>query len=141
MSRRNIDRKNRRKDLQSSLESTRKGGFTTHAAKLMAEPLGGEPAECTITGHYRTFLFEFPAAILVTGESVDHQIIYSHDNLNAAIVSDLPAYFGQELPALHHYSIDVSLRAGVQSTYKQAIKQSSQQNQLSAPPLSGDTGV
>ena len=133
MNRRIIDRMNRRKDLQKSIESSNKGGFTTHAAKLMAGPLGGELAECTIIGHCRTFLFEFPASVLVTEEHVGHQVIYSHGGLNVAIVSNLPAYFGQDSPISQHYSIDVSLRAGVQRTYDNAIKQSSQSNNSTVP--------
>ena len=99
----------------------------------MAGPLGGELAECTITGYYRTFLFEFPASDLITEEPVDHQIIYSHDRLNVTIVSDLPAYFGQESPESQHYSIDVSLRAGVQRVYDHAIKQSNQRTHPTVP--------
>lgn len=133
MSRRKIDKKNRRKDLQRSIEPADKGGFTTHAAKRMAGPLGGEPAECTIIGHCRTFLFEFPASVLITDELVDHQIIYSHGGLNVAVVSNLLAYFEQDSPKSRHYSIDVSLRAGVQRTYENAIKQSSQSNHPTVP--------
>ena len=50
----------RRKLLQKTLNPEAQGGFTIHAAKLMAEPLGGRPAECILSGHCRTFVFEFP---------------------------------------------------------------------------------
>ena len=121
------------KTFKKSINSPDKGGFTTYAAKLMAGPLGGELAECTIIGHCRTFLFEFPASVLITDEPVDHQIIYSHGGLNVAIVSNLPAYFGQDSSVSQHYSIDVSLRAGVQRTYENAIKQSSQSKHPTVP--------
>ena len=121
-------------DLQHSLAQTGGGGMTTHAAKLMAKPLNGEPVECTITGYCRTFLYDFPSAYLASGNPVDHQIIYSHDDLRVALVSDLCAYFEQQPTPSQHYAIDVSLRAGVRRTYEKAIKQSRQQTNPT-PPL------
>ena len=114
-------------DLQHSLEQAGEGGMTTHFAKLMAKPLNGEPVDCTITGYCRTFLYDFPSAYLASGKPVDHQIIYSRDDLKVALVSDLPAYFEQQTTPSQHYATDVSLRAGVRRTYEKAVNQSSQQ--------------
>lgn len=88
----------------------------------MAEPLGGKLTQCTITGHCRTYLFEFPGCYLASEKPINHQIIYSRDGLKVAIVSDLPAYFESKSNASLHYSIDVSLRDGVHRTYKNALK-------------------
>ena len=133
MNRRTMDRNNRRKDLKKSLEQASRGGITTHTAKLMAEPLGGKPAQCTITGHCCTYLFEFPGSYLASEEPVNHQIIYSRDGLKVAIVSDLPAYFEHEPAISLHYSIDVSLRVGVSRIYEGALKQSKQRSDPTLP--------
>ena len=84
----------RRELLLRSLELPGRGGFTTHGAKRMTAPLGGRPAECTLTKHCRTSIFEYPGSYLV--EPADTQIVYSHDGTKVAIVSDLPAYFEQQ---------------------------------------------
>lgn len=134
MSRRNKGGKNRREALLRSLEQSEGGELTTHGAKRMAKPLGGRPIECTITGHCRTFVFEFPGSYLVAEKPVDHQAIYSSDGLKASIVSDLPAYFEQEPATSPHYSIDVSLCSGIHSTYEKAVEQSDRRKpQLQAP--------
>ena len=125
MTKRNKGSGNRRESLLRSLERTGEGGFSTYAANLMATPLGGNPAECTITGHCRTSIFKYPGSRLV--EPADHQIVYLRDSLRAAIVSDLPAYFEQNPADSLHYSIDVSLRAGVRKIYKKAVEQVNQQ--------------
>ena len=131
MTRRDQGSRNRRESLLRSLERSGGGGFTTYAAKLMATPLGGRPAECTITRYCRTFIFEYPGSYLV--EAVDHQIVYSNDRLKAAIVSDLPAYFEQNAAETLHYSIDVSLRAAVHSTYEKAVEKANRQAHPKVP--------
>ena len=100
---------------------------------MMAEPLGGTPTECTIVGYCRTFLFKFPGSYLVSEEPVDHHIVYSHDCSRAAIVSDLPAYFERDPADSFHYSIDVSLRVQVRSTYDSAIKETSRKDHPEVP--------
>ena len=133
MSRRNKGGKNRRETLLKSLEPSESGGFTTHSTKNVAKALGGRPAACTITGHCRTFVFKFPGAYLVAEEPIDHQVIYLHDGLKAAIVSDLPAYFEREPAESLHYSIGVALRAGVRSIYEKAVEQSNRQSPPEVP--------
>ena len=86
----------------------------------MASGLGGEPAQCTITGYYRTSIYEYPGSYVV--DSVGHHEVYSSRGLTAAIVSGLPAYFEQSPRRSRHYSIDVSLRTGVHSTYREAVE-------------------
>ena len=121
----------RRESLLRSLNNTERGGFTTYAADLMATPLGGEVAECTITRHCRTSIFQFPTAY--SKEPVASQIVYAQGGLRAAIVSDLPAYFEETPPSWPHYSIDVSLRAGVASTYESALQQAGRQTHPHVP--------
>lgn len=135
MSRQNEGRKSRREALRKSLEPSSGGGLTTFGAKEMAKPLNGRPVECTITGYCRTSVFNFPGSYLVADEPVGHQIIYSRDGLKASIVSDLPAYFEQEPAESLHHSIDVSLRAGVHSTYEKAVEQANRRQPRSEVPL------
>ena len=131
MTRRSQGSKTRRESLLRSLERSGGGGLTIYAAKQAATRLGGTPVECTITGRCRTFIFDYPGSYLV--EAADHQIVYSNDSLQAAIVSDLPAYYEQIAAETLHYSIDVSLRAAVHSTYEKAIEEAKQRTQPEVP--------
>lgn len=131
MTRKKHDGKKRRESLLRSLKPSGGGAFTAEGVKLMAAPLGGESTECTITAHCRTSIFEYPGVYLV--EAADYHVIYSNDGVTAAIVSDLQAYFTRQSEASRHYSVDVSLRAGVQSTYKNAMKQVGQRTQAQVP--------
>ena len=134
MSKRNKGTKNRRETLLNSLEPSGGGELTMHGVKkLLVEAVGGRPAECTINGYCRTFVFGFPGSYLVAEEPVDHQLIYSHGGLKAAIVSDLPTYFEQEPAESLHYSIAVSLRANVHSIYEKAVEQANQQSHPEVP--------
>ena len=123
MAKKDTVREPRRKLLQDSLHRKPGGGFTTHAAKMMAEPLGGRPAECTLTAHYRTFVFAFPRAFLIDSEAVAPNVLYNSGGLRASIVSDLPAFFENAPADSLHYSIDVSLPVGIRETYDNALKQ------------------
>ena len=134
MSKRKKSGKKRVHDLQHSLVQTDGGGMTTLAAELMVNPLNGKSVECTITGYCRTFLYDFPSAYLASEKPVDHQIIYSSEDLKVALVSDLPAYFEQQPAPSQHYVVDVSLRAGVRRVYEKAIEQSRKQANPT-PPL------
>lgn len=125
--------KNRRETLLKSLEPSDSGGFTTHSTKAVAKALGGRPARCTITGYCRTFVFRFPGAYLVAEEPVDHKVVYSHDDLKAAIVSNLPAYFERDPAESLHYSIAVPLRASVSNIYEKALEQANQQSPPKVP--------
>ena len=116
-------REPRRKLLQDSFHPETGGGFTIHAAKMMAEPLGGKPAECTLTAHCRTFVFDFPRAFLTASEAVAPNVLYNSGGLRASIVSDLPAFFENAPADSLHYSIDVSLPVGIRETYDNALKQ------------------
>ena len=80
-------------DLQSSLAEADDGQMTADFANAVLEPLNAVPVDCTITGYFRTFLYDFPSAYLVSEKTVEHQIIYSHEGLKAALVSDLSTYF------------------------------------------------
>ena len=117
------NRSNRREGLLQSLKLDIKGGLVRDGIIPTLEKLGYELTQFTLTGHCRTFLFEFPGSHLVAEEPVEHQVIYECSDLKAAIVSDLPAYFEKNPANSLHFKIDVSLRAAVQSTYEEALRQ------------------
>ena len=123
MSKQNGEREPRRESLRASLQRDRKGGFSTHAAKIMVKPLGGKPAECTLTGHCRTFIFEFPCSKVIAEEPVQHKVFFVKDGIKGAIVCDLAAYFEKAPADSLHFSIDVSLRAAIHSTYEKSIEE------------------
>ena len=123
MSKKSERSESRRELLRQSLSRDRSGGFSTHAAKLMARPLGGEATECTLTGHCRTFVFEFPRSELVAEEAVTPTVIFVNNEFRAAVVCDLSGYFEQAPADSLHFNIDVSLRAAVQDTYRKSLTQ------------------
>ena len=89
----------------------------------MAKPLGGIPAGCTLTGHYRTIVFELPGSEVNAEESVQHSVIFETSGMKAAIVCDLLAYFEKEPADSLHFSIDVSLRAAVHRADEKSVEQ------------------
>ena len=92
MSRRNSGSKNRRETLLRSLEQSGDGGFTTAGVKRMADPLGGRPAECTITGYCRTLVFEFPGFLSGRGRphrSSGHLLVQRPQGVNRVRPSGL----------------------------------------------------
>ena len=122
------NKSNRREGLLQSLKQDIKGGLTRDGINPALEKFGYESTQFKVTGHCRTFLFEFPGSHLVSEEPVGHQVIYECSDLKAAIVSDLPAYFENTPANWLHFKIDVSLRAAVQSTYEEALKQPKRTN-------------
>ncbi|MCY4646075.1 MAG: hypothetical protein OXE73_04295 [Gammaproteobacteria bacterium] len=94
----------------------------------MAEGLGGTPAACTVTGYYRTSIFEYPASY--SGDDVAHTV-YSVDGIKAAIASDLPRYF--ERSGSLHYSIDVSVGFRTNDEYTKALEQASDRSNARVP--------
>ena len=121
----------RRESLLNSLEDSGSGGFTKFAAERMAAPMNGQPAQCIVTKYCRTSIFEYPGTHLI--QAVEPHIVYSQDAIKVAIVSNLTAYFEQSSTPSLHYSIDVSLRAGVHSTYKETIERANRQTSHEAP--------
>ena len=117
------NRRNRREGLRQSLKQDIKGGLTRDGINPTLEKLGYESTQFTLTGHCRTFLFEFPGSHLVAEGPVEHQVIYECSGLKAVVVSDIPAYFEKSPANSLHFKIDVSLRAVVQSTYEKALSQ------------------
>ena len=129
MSRSRRSAKQRRTSVLESLEAKREGGTTTYAAKLAAEPLGGTATVCTITHYCRTTVFKYPGCHMSTEDPVPQLVIAEDEAFRAAVVSDLPAYFQQDV--FPHYAIDVSLRDAVDRVYRKVLSQSKSPN----PPI------
>ena len=104
-----------------------------YAAGIIAQALGGRPAECTITAHHRTSVYKYPGSDLIAEEPVRSQIIFSRSGFKAALVSDLPSYFERHQVESLHYTIDVSLRHGVRNAYEKAVERSSRKTPAEVP--------
>ena len=89
----------------------------------MAKPLGGEPAECTLIGQCRTFVFEFPRSEVLRDDPPKHYVILEKAGMRAAIVGDLRAYFEEEPAASLHFDISGSFRAAVRSMHEKSLEQ------------------
>ena len=111
----------RKKSIIESLERRPGDGITTYAAKDVAAPLGGTETICTITHYCRTAVFQFPGCQLTAEAPVPYQLICKNQAFKAAVVSDLPAYFQQNGSAFPHYTINVSLRDGVDRIYRKEL--------------------
>ena len=117
-----------RREAQQRSRAPRKGGVTTYGAQAMAKGMGGTPTAFTVTGYYRTSIFEYPASY--SGEDVAHTV-YSVDGIKAAIVSDLPRYF--ERSGSLHYSIDVSVGFRANAEHRNALAQASDRSNARVP--------
>ena len=117
-----------RREAQQRSREPRKGGVTMYGAQAMAEGLSGTPAACTVTGYYRTSIFEYPASY--SGKEVAHTV-YSADGVTAAIVSDLPRYF--ERSGSLHYSIDVSVGFRANEVHRIALEQANDRRNTTVP--------
>lgn len=122
MTAQNGDRIPRRESRRASLRGDKAGGFTTHAAKMMAKPLGGTPAECTLTGQCRTFVFEFPRSKVSTGNVPKNYVIFEEPGMRAAIVGDLLAYFENKPGTSLHFDISASFRSTIHSVYEESVE-------------------
>ena len=81
----------------------------------MYEAAGGEAISCTITGHYRTQIFEFPR-VHFQGECDDpHQSVYDSPSIQATVVADINDYFLNKTCS-RHYAISPPLRNEVAET-------------------------
>ena len=75
----------------------------------MYSGMGGVALACTITGHRRTRVFEFPEAYLAESSGDPHHTIYESASMRATVTSNLVDCFAN--PAFgDHYAISPSLR-------------------------------
>ena len=103
-------------DRQKSLEPVPpEANSTLVGVRMVYEGAGGEEFHCTISGHCRTQIFEFPGIDFHPDGDEPHRTIYSSSSVQASVASSLADYF-EKSTFSRHYSISPSLRYNVNET-------------------------
>ena len=104
-------RKNRRvADRQKSLQpAAPKANFTLAGARMMYADIEGKEFRCTIGGHCRTQIFEFPRIDFRPNGDEPHHSIYDSLSVQACVTSNLVGYFANATRG-RHYAISPCLR-------------------------------
>ncbi len=84
---------------------------------MMYEGIGGKEFCCTISGHCRTQIFEFPQIDFRPNGEDPHHTIYTSPSVQACVLSNLVDYF-ENATHNRHYAISPSLRHVVAETDK-----------------------
>ena len=87
----------------------------------MAASFRGIETVCTVTHFCQTLVFEFPGSHPAPEKLDDNQVIFESGVLKATVVSDLAEYFEQGYSPFPHYSIDVSLHAGIDRVTSEGV--------------------
>lgn len=95
------------------------GGITLFAARKMYAGIGGVTVPCTVSGHRRTRVFDFPGAVANLNCGAVHFPVLESAHLRASITSSLVEYFG-EASSGDHYALSPSLRHVVDEVSEQA---------------------
>lgn len=77
---------------------------------------GGNVHHCTIAGHRRTRVFEFPRIHLRLNRDKLHHVIYDIPPTHACVTADLIGYFENGMTRSTHYAISPSLRHEISQT-------------------------
>lgn len=85
----------------------------------MYSAMGGVATVCTISGHRRTRVFEFPGAYAVLDGNEAHDPIFESASMRACVVSNLVDYFA-DAAFSDHYAISPSLRHAADEVSKEA---------------------
>lgn len=91
-------------------------------ARAMYAGLGGKEFHCTIVGHYRTRIFEFPGIIFRPTRDEPHHMIYSSPSVQACVASNLLGYF-EASSENSHFALSPSLRHFVGEAEEEAKSQ------------------
>ena len=102
----------RQKALQPIPEAA---SFTLAWVQMMWAGAGGKEFHCTISGHCRTRIFEFPGIDFRPDGEEPHHTIYASPSIQACVASNLERYFANS-PSSVHYAISPSLRHVVAET-------------------------
>lgn len=84
-------------------------GFMVGGIKALYARGGGKEIHCTISGHCRTQIFEFPEIAFHPDGDEPHHTIYSTPTVRACVASSLVDYF-ENSTGSKHYAISHSLR-------------------------------
>ena len=96
--------------------------FTLAGVRSMSEAIGAKAVSCTINGHCRTQVFEFPRVDFRPNEEEPHHEVYTSQSVRACVVSDLVGYFTGAARS-RHYTISPSLRHEVSQTDQECRSQ------------------
>lgn len=102
----------RQKSLQPALPEAH---FTLAGLQMMYKGMGGKEFRCTIRGHCRTQIFEFPQIDFRPNHKEPHHTIYTSPSVQACVLSNLVDYF-QNATHNRHYAISPPLRHMVAET-------------------------
>ena len=103
-------------DRKKSLQPTTLDPQLTLAGlRAMYEAGGGQAISCTITGHFRTQIFEFPRVHFQGECDEPHQSAYDSPLIQATVVADIYDYFLKKT-RINHYAISPPLRHNVAET-------------------------
>ena len=89
----------------------------------MQTGVGGKVHRCTIAGHCRTRVFEFPRIDLNLNGDKLHQFIYDTAPTHACVTTDLIGYFENGMTRSTHYVLSPCLRHEINQTAKEIISQ------------------
>ena len=113
----------------------------------MYEAGGGEAISCTITGHYRTQIFEFPRVHFQGVCDDPHQSVYDSPSIQVTVVADINDYFLNKTRS-RHYAISPPLRHEVAETDEKLSSQTKRRTRVylvieehnTLPPVSMTNG-
>ena len=89
----------------------RRSDITVAGIRDINQLAGGVIANCTINGHYRTRVFEFPQTILKSRRRFSHAV-YSSGPIKAHITTEVASHFTNS-SGPNHYKVHPSLRVAV----------------------------
>ena len=92
-------------------------------AAIFAPAIKGYLTQCTIVGHYRTQVFEFPGPLLQAETDIEPLLIVERERAKATVVSDLQSYFQTHSP-FRHYSICCALKSRVEKAVQKETSNS-----------------
>ena len=119
MARKNRTVANRQKSLQPLAP---KANFTLAGARMMYTGMEGREFHCTISGHCRTQIFEFPRIDFRPNGDESHHSIYDSPVVQACVTSNLVDYFANATRG-RHYAISPCLQHAVIETEKKIRSQ------------------
>ena len=88
-------------------------GITRAGVKAIMKAIPkNRPTDCTVSGHCRTEVFEFPGVELTAEAPMQPALIVGRPDARATVVSDVLEYFREATP-FRHYGICCSLRSKI----------------------------
>ncbi len=119
MARKNRTVANRQKSLQPVAPEA---NFTLAGVRMMYAGMEGKEFRCSIGGHCRTQIFEFPRIDFRPNGDEPHHSIYDSPSVQACVTSNLVGYFANGTRG-RHYAISPCLRHVVGETEKKIRSQ------------------